>query len=432
MALPTGVVDSTQLTPYGGPGLIPIGDTDGNIWLPKGYMQGLELAWGTVSRIMVSPGICRDDTNTGNLVLSSQTVCNITTAPPNGIDRKNLSGVHSVTSGTATCTGTGTAYLTEFGTRTLTGTVSASASTTVTGTGTQFTSELHLGDLIGNAAGGYRSITAITNDTSLTVSSAITVSGSANCIEAPVFRPGPAADIFRVISIASDTSLTVNTNWSTTQTLTSGFACSESISCWYYIWLVGGTAGTATVISTQRTTPYCFQEPKKAAADMSGYARSKRLLGAVWNNSSGDFRFFQMYRANARSYYFTGSANMITAGTATTYTRFSWIDETAPAIADSILLYYEAERQTSGATNTFANTNISFDGANDCFLAYSGNVTNTTVGQIHSALQWAPRGYPGGAGTAPQGRGVPGAWYKVTAAASDRTSIAARGWSAFV
>lgn len=56
----------------------------------------------------------------------------------------------------------------EFAT-TLTGTVSSS-DTTVTGTGTAFTSELKKGDYVGIITKGYRKVTAIANDTSLTVS----------------------------------------------------------------------------------------------------------------------------------------------------------------------------------------------------------------------------------------------------------------------
>ena len=69
-----------------------------------------------------------------------------------------------------TVVGTGT-------TRTLTGSIDPTASTSVTGVGTAFTTELAVGDKI-NVNGEIRKVTAITNDTSLTVDTAFTDTGN--------------------------------------------------------------------------------------------------------------------------------------------------------------------------------------------------------------------------------------------------------------
>lgn len=77
---------------------------------------------------------------------------------------------------------------TEF-TTALTGTVSSSG-TTVTGTGTLFTTELKKGDYIGIASKGYRKVTNIASDTSLTVSASFDTALSGEAIKKTEIKRG--------------------------------------------------------------------------------------------------------------------------------------------------------------------------------------------------------------------------------------------------
>jgi hypothetical protein len=84
------------------------------------------------------------------------------------------------------------------------GSISASASTTVTGVGTLFQTELTVGDyILCGAAGGKRRVTAIASNISLTVDSAVTVSGEAFYTLGTVLNePGYSPAIFQMPNYA--------------------------------------------------------------------------------------------------------------------------------------------------------------------------------------------------------------------------------------
>jgi hypothetical protein len=86
-----------------------------------------------------------------------------------------------------------------------TGSITASGSTTVTGVGTLFQSELVVGDYI-TCAGGTKRVTAIASNVSLTVDSALTVTGSAFYTLGTVLNePGNSPAIFQMPNYAIQT-----------------------------------------------------------------------------------------------------------------------------------------------------------------------------------------------------------------------------------
>ena len=254
--------------------------------LPSRYVSGLAIRYASASTITVSAGKARDKADGADMTLSSQVTVDLATVGALGGERKSLTGTASFTYLSTTVTGSGTAFLTEFGVRTGTGTISATASTTITGTGTNFMTEVAVNDLIGTSSGGYARISAIASDTSLTVDHAVTVSGTPGIVENPKIETA-GGRTYVVGLIASNTSITLMTFTAATATESNVAIYATSKKCttaqiydgWRAVWLLSGGSGTTVVFSTQRTTPYL---------STSGYTTSYRRLGWARINSSGN------------------------------------------------------------------------------------------------------------------------------------------------
>lgn len=268
---------------------------------PPRYVSGLVIRYASASTVTVSAGKARDKADTADMTLSSQVTVSTSTANAAlGYERKTLSGTHTFTNGTGTVTGSGSAYLTEFGTRPLTGTFSNSGPT-VTGVGTSFLSAVAVNDLIGNSSNGYYRVVSIESDTSLTLVNTpsslggtdFTAGSTGNVIEQPVIETaGGRAHGLAVIY--SNTSASVNYALTATETSVAAYASSKGAmnssldtARWRAVWLLSGGSGTTVALSTQRTTPYL---------SITGYTTSYRRIGWVRINSSGNL--FAQYGAD--------------------------------------------------------------------------------------------------------------------------------------
>jgi hypothetical protein len=125
--------------------------------------------------------------------------------------------------------------------------------------------------LVGNASVGYALVTAIASDTSLTTSTALTITGNqtCNCIEQPTISASGNTGV--VVSIANNTNLV----WSNGATAgpvayTIGNLISTAFVYWN-VYIGSGGSGTTLYVSTQRTTPF---KP-------AGYTTSFRRLGGL-------------------------------------------------------------------------------------------------------------------------------------------------------
>lgn len=318
--------------------MVPTGATNGQIaqfngtrWVlttaaswPKGFISGLGYRYSSVTDIIVEPGVARNDANDADLTLASDTPLSFSTLQAiGGLDEKSMSGTVSVTSGNDTITGTGTAFLTEFGTRSPTHTniTFTNGSQAITGSGTKFLSEIAPGDLLGNTtANRYVEVESVESDTALTI--AVTWPGvtqtvaTAKVIEYPLVRIIDTGDVRYVSQIDSDTAATVSSNFSATDA-SSLIRCGVEGWAWYYVWLVSGGSGTGCILSTQRTTPF----------GVSGYTTSKRLLGCVYNDSALNIAPFVTVAAGAIVRQYARKPDlwaMLAGGTATSFTRVLW------------------------------------------------------------------------------------------------------------
>lgn len=260
----------------------------GETGLPTRYISGLVIRYASSSTFTVSAGKARDKADGADMTLSSQvTVSTATVNAALGYERKTLTGTATWTLASANVAGSGTAFLTEFGTRALSaGTIGTggAASTTITGTGTVFLSDVAVDDLIGNATVGYSRVTAIASDTSLTVTSNLTISnGSSGLVIENPHIESAGGKRHPLNAIASNTALTISNVALSTET---GVACyatagvrSPAESGWRAVWLLSGGSGTTVALSTQRTTPYLT---------ITGYTTSYRRIGWVRIDSSGN------------------------------------------------------------------------------------------------------------------------------------------------
>ncbi len=282
-------------------------------------MRYLTTSTFAVGRINGTSGTCKDSTNATYITLSATVTVTITTdATINGNDSFAGTGTASVTSGASAVTGQSSAFLTNFGTRTGAGTIT-NAGTTITGVNTAFLSECALGDLIGSAAAGYAQITAIASDTSLTIVSGITISGSAyKIIENPTIKISTNTTE-QVSAIASDTALTIATTASatkTTQAYTIGNLLADGTmpvasQGFMYVWIGTGGSGTGCYVSTQRTTPF----------GITSYNVSVRRIGSVLIDASLIVPFSQVGLDRNRTYTYQNakigdSTRVLTNGTA--------------------------------------------------------------------------------------------------------------------
>ena len=395
--------------------------------MPKGHMHGLRLRYSSATAVIVETGQCRNAADDGDLVLGSETTLSITTdasfsgSGTSGLDRKQLTGTVAQTIGNQNVTGTSTLFKSEFGvTADLTGTVATVATTTpavVTGTGTKFLTEFAIDDLIyvtssGGTFRAARRITAIASDTSLTVGTewANTEGGcTIKRIENAVFYTSPTLVQSKVNVITSDTAMVSDGTPGATYSGQTAFTGNEVVSgAWYFPWLVSDGTNTIVILSTQRTTPF-----------LSGIT-SKRLLFALTNNASGNLDFFGDHSVGDRmiatvppSYW-----GLLSGGASATYVRRAWAT-LAPPGADAVYLHAGIVRANTAANNSQAIGYTSIDGSGQFHQLGSATndngehdgISETTIGRIPYAVGKDPATY-----------------YKVADATSDSFYLAIAGW----
>jgi hypothetical protein len=241
-------------------------------------MYDLQLTWTDASHISVAPGGAVDSTNAVNMALAAATTINTGVSGLGGMDYVAGAGTASATS-SATLTGSGTSFLTAFGTRALTGTITTTG-TAAAGTGTKFFSQLAVNDLIGNATLGYFRVTAIASDTACTLSGSLSATGATlNCIEQPYFSIGSSTAPLRAIAIANNTSLTMEAPLTVSGAfyvgLHGGFPDTDLALSYVTVFLVVQSGTVGVVLSNQRTVPYL--------ASVTSY----RAIGVVVGDATG-------------------------------------------------------------------------------------------------------------------------------------------------
>jgi hypothetical protein len=275
-----------------------------------GYLYGLGLIYSSSSVIFVNTGNCRDKADAAFVSLTSkQTVTISTAASISGNDRRTLTGTLATNSGGGTpkrVDGTSTAFLTEFGIKAGTGTITTVGTAGSGGTGLMSplgSPQVAVNDLVGTAANGYSRVTAIASDSTFTLSASIPggdlTASAFNVIEQPTITVGSQAVNF-VDTINSNTLLFLTSN-STGGTLTgqtgrTGDAPATSAPTgffYYYVWLASGGSGTGCYVSTQRTTPF----------GVTGYTTSVRRIGVIELDSSGAIVPVTHERYGARARY---------------------------------------------------------------------------------------------------------------------------------
>lgn len=317
--------------------------------LPTRYVSGLVIRYASSSTVTVSAGKARDKADGADMTLASQvTVSTATVNAALGYERKTLTGTATWTLASATVTGSGTAFLTEFGTRALAVGTITNAGATLTGTSTKFLSEVAVNDLIGNATSGYYQVTAIASDTSLTLATYPSAVGktdfsgsSANVIEQPLIESA-GGKRHPLNAIASNTSLTISNVALSTET---GVACyatagvrSPAEAGWRAVWLASGGSGTTVFLSTQRTTPY---------GSITGYTTSYRRIGWVRLDSSGNLVYQASEDAGPTRFVAVASTLIITNADSTS----TAVDVSAAAVAPPTTTMLYATLQ-SEAPNT--------------------------------------------------------------------------------
>jgi hypothetical protein len=331
------------------------------------YIQGLRLNWISSSQFSVSPGQCRDSADLNDMALASYATVTVTNSGINGLDTLTGTGTVSITTGLAAVTGVGTSFLTNFGTRTISGTFS-SVGTAVTGTSSKFLTEVAIGDLLGDgSAHGFSLVTAIASDTALTLSVALpggnATAATGIVIENPTIQFSSApAETLRVKSITSNTALTTNTNAANTHT-TSAFVIGATLNLtsgfFLFPFLASGTSGTQPLASTQRTT--LLNPP-------TGYATSARRIGSLLYISAAIVQFTQMAIGNLREYALFPTSGtpftLLNGGSATTVTILS-AAPVAPPTARALKVSLALAAPTgAGSTSLFVGPNASYSGVN--------------------------------------------------------------------
>jgi hypothetical protein len=272
-----------------------------------GTVQGLRLSFVSSASVKVDIGQARDTFNSKIITLNLPGTITVgTVGAINGNDAKTLTGTVATNNTNTTITGTGTSFLSAFGTRTCAGTI-AGAATTITGTNTLFLSQFAVGDMIGTNAKGYSRITAIASNTSLTIAAAIPGGDPTGttplCIENVWFQAA-SQTVQRINTITSDTVLNLPANSSATQ---SGVGAQIGVlpasQSYLMVWLATGNSGTGVYVSTQRTTSY----------GISGYTSGARRIGALLYTGTAVMGFDQYGTANERWYQIEESSADIAA-----------------------------------------------------------------------------------------------------------------------
>lgn len=282
-------------------------------------IEGLELFYASGTTLSARTGRAVDSTRATLLESTSDLTADKTSfAAANGVDRKTLTGTVVTAAAGSSATGTGTAFLTEFGTRAATGTAGTGGapSTTVTGSGTRWSREIGVGDLVGTAAAGYVRVTAVYSDTSLQLTSNITLANGTtlNVIEQPSIRVG--TETKALATITSNTAATIVGTWTSTNNPgITAYAGAIPVSSWANVYLITQAAGAtpALLLSTQRTTPLALP---------STYTLFRRL-GAIHVDSAGNFSKFKTARSGQIlevEHQIVADSNRFMSGTATAET----------------------------------------------------------------------------------------------------------------
>lgn len=326
-------------------------DEMGNSGLPTRYVSGLVIRYASSSTVTVSAGKARDKADGADMTLASQVTVGLTSVGALGVERKALTGTASFTNASGTVTGSGTAFLSEFGTRAATGTVSTSGGTTWTGTGTKFLTEVAVNDLVGNSSRGFFRVSAISSDTSLqtdTSPGGVTSDFSNDAFsvtENPKIETA-GGRTYVVERITSNTALTLLSSTAATATETGVAAYAGGKKCttgnvsdgWRAVWLLSGGSGTTVAFSTQRTTPY---------GSITGYTTSYRRIGWVRLDSSGNLVYQASEDAGPTRFVAVASTLIITNADSTS----TAVDVSAAAVAPPTTTMLYATLQ-SEAPNT--------------------------------------------------------------------------------
>ena len=338
---------------------------------PPGYASGALYAYGGPNGVMiVSPGEFTDQ-QSGDFALAVDRNTYLDATASASKDAFTGTGTLTTSAGVQAITGTGTAFLTQFGTRTLTGTV-ASTGTAVTGTSTRFADQVGIGDLIGTAAKGYAKVASIESATALTLDAAIpggnlAAGTTALLIEQPTIglTTSSGQEYLPIVEITNNTSAKVFgavAGNATTVAFTIGEPrCTASNAhLWVYLWVVGGTAETKAVLSTQRTSFH--------TGGLSGYTVG-RVFGIV-PLTSGGFEQFDA-RLNGTRVEVTGlvtQSQILTNGSATSYTALGWGGDSVPPYADKARMLAWVQYDGAGATSDAQLT-----------LSTNNNTTHTVI-----------------------------------------------------
>jgi len=335
---------------------------------------------------------CRDSTNTATLTFVGTTGTDYSTISLSvegikGVGTWTGNGTATSNTGSATVTGSGSAFLTDFGTRAATGTCTSSG-TAVTGTGTRFLVEFAIGDLLGNATNGYAIVASIASDTSITLGASIPggnlSSASVNVIENPTISVG-SKKFSQVLSITSNTTLTVTSTEAVTQTGTSwrgggvptaGATYPATNFIWMYVWVGSGGTGTDVFLSTQRTIPN--------SGEAVGYNTYRRRIGCALVNTSSVYfvPFEQREFSNTRVYQYevaivVTNTRILTGGTATSWTRISAAAIAPPSATALFLNLYGGAGSNGGVRRS---------GAGDTTTGYRSHGIITNTGTFNSTV----------------------------------------------
>lgn len=253
------------------------------------YVEGFYLRWLSFTSTTVSAGRCRSKDDTVNMTLAAGVTVDHTAIGALGYERKALTGTATWTATSTAVAGTGTDFLSGFGTRSLG--ITGSSSGTVLTLASTCAGLLSIGDLVGNSSRGFFKVIAVaTNGTTVTlvispasVTSAFS-SDDLTVVENP-YLESAGGKCLPVSYITSDTALVLSFATDATETGVAAYASggrqtlTDAIVSCRYFWLCSGASGTTVVMSTQRTTPYL---------STSGYDVSYRRIGTRRLNAAGN------------------------------------------------------------------------------------------------------------------------------------------------
>jgi hypothetical protein len=247
--------------------------------------------WASSTTATATPGSCRNDADTGDITLASQATADVTIGH-SGVDGLPVAGgldeigLDNLLVSPITCSQNFTlitcsaSILPALGERAITGTVTTSG-ITLLGTGTKFLTELSVGDIIGNATGGWSQITAIASDTSLTTLFALTAFAGLSCTmaENPTIQPNNAArDQIQGIQPVGTPGTNIIVATSVSHGAGSPLAVGVAApSVWLAVWLIDDGATPALFLSTQGQT---------LLSPPAGYT-SFRRIGWIYNEVDG-------------------------------------------------------------------------------------------------------------------------------------------------